>query len=295
MTTNQTDSPVVRAWLGRAAALAGATLLMSLSAGPGAHADDGLLGDVTEVAGAVTQPVAEPVAQTVQSAVPQPVQQVVEPAVSQVMQPVVSHAEQTVEATVKSTEQTVEAAVKDAEQAVQPVSEVIKPEVRRAEEPVEQPQAQPQTADRVVRSAPAPAASQEAVTGDATSSHVDDESGHKGAKPVSAATREPGNKRRSSAATLREHVTDQAPRGTTGTVAPQQSDEREDLSAEALWNLTNALMHMWAGDNTPGSVDAGVPGDGTGARAQGTSSMGGRLLGLLMVCLSLAVGRRLLA
>ncbi|HYH74271.1 MAG TPA: hypothetical protein VD764_13720 [Nocardioides sp.] len=247
------------------------------------------------MAGAVTQPVAEPVAQAVQSAVPQPVQQVVEPAVSQVVEPVVSHAEQTVEATVKNTEQAVEAAVKNAEKAVQPVSDVIKPELRRPEEPVEQPQAQPQTADRVVRSAPVPGAPQEPVAGDATSSHVNDESGHEGAQPVTAVAREPGEGRRSSGPALRNHITDQAPRGTTETVAPHQIDEREDLSAEALWNLTNALMHMWAGDNTPGSVNAGLPGDGTGARAQGTFSMAGRLLGLLMVCLSLAVGRRLLA
>jgi hypothetical protein len=54
-------------------------------------------------------------------------------------------------------------------------------------------------------------------------------------------------------------------------------------------------MHMWAGDNTPGSVNAGLPGDGTGARAQGTSSMAPLLLGLMMACLSLALARRLLA
>jgi hypothetical protein len=180
------------------------------------------------------------------------VQEAVEPAVSQVVEPVVSRAEQTVTA-----------AVKNPEQATQPVAEVVKPEVRRAEEPVQEPEAE--AAVRVVTAAP-----QAPVANGPTGSHAVDASGHKGTRPVNAATREPRDDRRPSAAA---HRADQE-----------------------LWSLTNALMQMWARDNVPGSVNAGLPGDaGISARALGTLPMAPLLLGLLMGCLSLVHARRLLA
>lgn len=94
---DHTDLLRLRHRTGRSTVLAGVVLVMSLSPGPAAHAGDGgLLDDVTEVVGAVTEPVVDPALDTVQTVVP-PVEQVVEPVVENVVQPTVSEVEHAVD------------------------------------------------------------------------------------------------------------------------------------------------------------------------------------------------------
>jgi hypothetical protein len=94
---DHTEMLLLRHRPGRWTVLAGVVLVMSLSPGPAAHAGDGgLLDDVTEVAGTVTDPVVEPVVEAVQTVVP-PVEQAVEPVVEDVVQPTVSEVEHAVD------------------------------------------------------------------------------------------------------------------------------------------------------------------------------------------------------
>jgi hypothetical protein len=95
---DHTEMLLLRHRTGRWTVLAGAVLVMSLSPSPAVHAGDGgLLDDVTEVAGTVTDPVVEPVVEAVQTVVP-PVEQAVEPVVEDVVQPTVSEVEHAVDA-----------------------------------------------------------------------------------------------------------------------------------------------------------------------------------------------------
>lgn len=94
---DHTDLPFLRHRTGRLTALAGVMLVLSLFPGPAAHAGDGgLLDDVTDVAGAVTEPVVDPALEAVQTVVP-PVEEAVEPVVEEVVEPAVSQAEDAVE------------------------------------------------------------------------------------------------------------------------------------------------------------------------------------------------------
>lgn len=80
---------------GRAALLAGVVLAMSLSPGPAAHAGDELLGDVTDVTGALTDPVVDPALEAVETVVP-PAEPLVEPVVEDIVEPTVADVEQAV-------------------------------------------------------------------------------------------------------------------------------------------------------------------------------------------------------
>jgi hypothetical protein len=94
---DHTDLLFLRHRTGRWTVLAGLVLVMSLSPGPAAHAGDGgLLDDLTEVAGTVTDPVVDPALEAVHTVVP-PVEQAVEPVVEDVVQPTVSQVEHAVE------------------------------------------------------------------------------------------------------------------------------------------------------------------------------------------------------
>lgn len=91
---DHTNLSSLRHRAGRWAVLAGATLAISLFPGAAAHAGDGgLLDDVTDVAGAVTEPVVDPALETVETVV-EPVEQAVEPVVEDVVEPTVSEVEQ---------------------------------------------------------------------------------------------------------------------------------------------------------------------------------------------------------
>ena len=236
--TSQTDPPL-RRWPGRGAVLVGATLVLSLSAGPGAHADDGgLLGGATQVVEEATQPVVQTAVDAVQPAIPQPVQEAVAPVVEHVVEPAASHAEQAVKA------------VPGADPAAHPVGEVVEPGVRPAEEPVEESVEAPaaQNVHPVVGSAPAPAASQAPVPGGPTSGHAVDG---------------PGDG--TSVADPCASVTDLPPRGMAVSDIVRHPGRGDVLSAhQALWNLANALMHMWLDENARRSVDVGPPEDGLG-------------------------------
>ncbi|GAA1434493.1 hypothetical protein GCM10009641_27960 [Mycobacterium cookii] len=82
--------------------LLGVVLAMSLSLAPASHATDGgHLGDLTDVAGAVTEPVVEPVVEPVHAAVQTvvpPVEHAVEPVTAHVVEPALSQVEHAGEA-----------------------------------------------------------------------------------------------------------------------------------------------------------------------------------------------------
>lgn len=238
--TNQTGSPLLLRWPGRIAVLAGATLVFPLSAAPVAHADDGgLLGGVTQVVGGATQPVVPP---AVQSAVPQPVQEAVEPVVEAVVEPAESQAEQ----------------------AAPPVTEVVEPAVRRAENQGEQPVEDPaaQDVDPAVGSAQAPVTPQAPVPGGPTSSHAVDGPGHGGSEPSAAATNGPRDEQRPSGVGGCTGVSDLPPRAMAVSALLQHPGRIAGESEQALWDLTNALMHLWVEGDAPRSVDVGSPDGG---------------------------------
>ena len=263
--TMQLHPLLLRRWVGRGVVLAAATIVLSLSAGPGAHAgDSGLLGDVTEVVGGATQPVVQPAVEAVQSAVPQPVQEAVEPAVASVVEPAASQVEQAV------------TAVPGADKAAEPVVKVVEPVVHpaesradggaddradgRADEPAEQPAGEPATGivDPVDGSAQAPAASQASASNGQTGSNAVGWSGDGGA--ASPATTSPT--RDEQLPSRAGPCDDLPPRPMAVSAVVQHPDERD--ADQDLWNLTNALMHSWIDGDVPGSVDVGPPTDEDG-------------------------------
>lgn len=271
--TNQKLSDAVGHSCRRVGVLAAATILLSLSGGPAAHADDGgLLGDAVDLVGETGDQVVEPVVQTVESAAPQPVQEVVEP-VQQAVEPAVAAAEQVVEETVRVVEP-----------ATEPVVRVAKPAPPPAAEPVE---------DAVAEEAPtpAPAPPRAPAVGGAGTSHPGDGSGPDPAAHVSTAQQVPNDDQHRSDAADGTDFADLAPRAMARPTILLQDPEVEDpVVDEELRSLVNALMQMWAG---PGAVDAGLAGrEAPDAQMLGpTSGMVPVLLGLLLGTLSLSIRR----
>jgi hypothetical protein len=305
--TNPTDVPRRRHWPRRTIVLASTTLVVSLSASPVAHAD-GLLDGATQVVGGVTDPVVTPPVEAVQSAVPQPVPQPVPHAVPHAVEPVV---EDVVEPAVSDVQQTGKPAQQGAGRAVQPVVKTVEPVVRHADEPGGQPTAAPVERPAAGTVAPAPAPSAAHGAGTPTSNDAVDVSSHEGADGA-ATTGRPRDGQRPSGADSCNSATDLPPRGMATLAFQPPSDGHDETSAEqALWNLTNALMHTWD-DDTWRSTDVGspdrrladvpwfdVPGDG----ANGVPAIGGSdmvpvllgllgLLGLLVAGVSLAQSRQ---
>lgn len=264
----QTPTPAAGRHLwGRAGVLVGAAVWLSLVVTPAAHAGDGgLLDDPVEVLDGVAGQVVEPVTPTAPSSVPPPVDQAVAPTVQPVVSPTATAAEETVE-------EAVEAVVRTAEQAAEPVVRVIKPTTRPAAEPVA-------AAGQVVKPAPAPVAPHDPVTGAPNGSG--DVSHHGGAADVTAGVqdeRHPGH------AADRAQVTDLAPRAEArpGIDLPRPDGGDDPRPDPELWERTLALMEMWAGQNAPSAVSAGLPGhEATGPPTLEASAMRHLLLGLLL-------------
>lgn len=246
--TKLKNPPMPRRRSGRAAVLAGATLALALSAGPGAHADSGtgLLDDITQVVGQATQPVVEPivqpVVQSVQSAVPQPVQEAVEPVVEQVVEP------------------------------VRPVAQAVEQVAPSSEEPAGGQAGQP---------AGGPADVPAGTTAPGTVGHVASEpAGAAGAdtaesaeNPVAQhATGGPsgdagdGSRHVDAPGPLATTCPDLPPRTVTTTVvALHGGDQAAPSDHLTVWDVTNALMRLWAaGGGSP--VDAVPLGQGDGGR-----------------------------
>lgn len=96
---DHTDLRLLRHRAVRLAVLAGTTLTMSLSLAPASQAmDGGLLDDVTDVAGDVTEPGVDPALEAVETVVP-PVEHAVEAVTEHVVEPTASEVEHVVEAT----------------------------------------------------------------------------------------------------------------------------------------------------------------------------------------------------
>lgn len=234
--TKETSSCDLRGWVRRTGLLAAATLVLSLSVEPGAHADGGLPGDaVGVVEGAVQQ--VQPVVETVQSTAPQPVPEVVAQVTEQVVEPTVAQVQETLEA------------VPGGDRAGEPVTEVVEVIVRRSDEAAEEP-----TTGHVdpVRSARAPAAPQDPgaaqalVPGGPTGTHSADGSGHHEG-PVAAST---GAPRDDEVAGTR--LCDLPPRVTALSASLRHPGGRDRRSADrTAWNLTRALMLLWAGSTLP--------------------------------------------
>lgn len=263
--TKQVHPLPLRRWVGRGVVLSAATIVLSLSAGPGAHAGDaGLLGDVTEGVGGATQPDLQPAVGAVQSAVPQPVQEAVEPAVENVVVPAASHVEQAV------------TSVPGADKAAGPAVKVVEPVVRQADdragggaddgngarvdEPVEQPAGEPATGVVDPGDGPAqgPAAAQTSVSSGQTGSNAAGGSGDGGS--ASPATTSPT--RDEQLPSRAGPCDDLPPRPMAVSAIVGHPDERD--ADQELWNLTNALMHSWIDGDVPGSVDVGPPSDEDG-------------------------------
>ena len=274
--THQTYPSLVRRWPGRIAVLVGGTLVLSLSVVPGVRADDGLLDDVTQVGAGATQPVVEPVVQAVGSAVPQPVpqpvQEALEPVVEQV-EPAASHAEQAVEE------------VTGTDRPTHPVEEAVEPAESRPEDrgaqPVEHLAAQ------------APVTPQALAPGGATSGQAAVGPGHGG--PGSSAAGGPRDGQRPSGGDGCDGVDDLPPRAMAASaIAGLPGPAAGDSADRALWDLTNALMHLWVDGDAPRSVEARSADDGADelrafglpgrvpapVPALGTSNAG-RMLGVL--------------
>jgi hypothetical protein len=267
----QTPTPAGRHLWGRAGVLVGAAVWLSLVGSPAVHAGDGgLLDDAAEVVDGVAGQAVEPVTQTAPSSVPPPVDQAVAPTVQPVVSSTATAAEETVE---EAVEAAVEAVVRTAEQATEPVVRVIKPTTRPAAEPVA-------AADQVVKPAPAPVAPHDPVTGAPNGSG--DVSHHGGAADVTAGVQDeqhPGH------AADRAQVTDLAPRAEArpGIDLPRPDGGDDPRPDPELWERTLALMEMWAGQNAPSAVSAGLPGhEATGPPTLEASAMRHLLLGLLL-------------
>ncbi len=251
--TNPKNSPMPRRRSGRAAVVAGATLVLALSAGPGAHADDaGLLDGITQVAGQATEPIVQPVVQpvvqpivqpvveSVQGAVPQPVQEAAEPVVEQVAEPVRQVAE-VVEQVTHSSE----------EPAGTPAREPAGGQAGQSgDDPAETPaqgtvgHGAPGSAGAAGADAAESAVAQHAPGGP-SDGHAGDGPGHVDA-PAPVAISCP----------------DLPPRAATSLVALHSGDHEAPSDQWTVWDVTNALMHMSAvGDwGSPGEVVS--PGQG---------------------------------
>ena len=255
--TKPKNPPMPRRRSGRAAVLAGATLALALSAAPGAYADSGtgLLDDITDVVGQATQPVVQPivqpivepvvqpVAQAVQSAVPQPVQEAVEPVVEQVVEPVRPLA-QAVEQVAPSSEEPA------GEQAGQPADGPADvPAETTAHGTVGHVAPGSAGAAGTDTVEPAENAVAQQATGGPSGGHGGDGSRHVDA-PGPLATSCP----------------DLPPRtGTTTVVALHGGDQAAASDQWTVWDVTNALMRLWAaGGGSPG--EAVPPGQGDGDR-----------------------------
>ena len=234
--TKPKNSPLPRRRTGRAAVLAGATFVLTLSANPGAYADSdtGLPGAVTQVIGQATQPVVPPVVESVQAAVPQPVQEVVEP-VQEAVEPVV---EQVVEP-VRPVVQVVEQVAHSSGPADEPPDD---PAGASSGSSVQVPVGHvgPGTAGAAGIEVTQPAAhtvAQHAPGGTATSG------GHAGAGHAHAF---------GPAATS---CPDLPPRAVSSVVAHHGGDHEPPSDHWAVWDLTNALMRLSA------ASDGGSPGE----------------------------------
>ena len=276
---NQWISVGMHRLLTRACVVGLAVVGLLLYGVPASHADgDGLLEDVTQVVGATAEQVVEPAAPVTQP-VQQPVQQVVE----SVVQPVVAPAEQTVEAVVRTVEETAQPVVKAAE----PVVKTVEPAVHRAGE------TGAKAVEPVVESAPAPVAPHAPVAAAPNGSSTGGVSAQGGAQPDAGAKGSRHEQRHADTA-VRTLRTDLAPRAVGGVVIARNPgsgsgsgpDQAED---EALWALTNELMHLWAADPAPNAVNSGLPGGGMGALTLWRAPL---LLGLLLGFLSLVLSRR---
>lgn len=209
---DQTDLLFLRHRAGRWTVLAGVILAMSLSPGPAAHAGDGgLLDDVTDVAGAVTEPVVDPALEEVQTVVP-PVEQAVEPAVEHVVQPTVSRVEHAGE----------EATGDDP--GAPPKGEA--PAQVEDDGPGDGPDGEPdaQAGEPVTASQPAAVTLTTTPAGQG-SSHGTGEAG-RGDEPGTAAAGRPRGGQRPSAASC-DGISDLPPRGAAAPVAQHGRDVRE--------------------------------------------------------------------
>ncbi len=246
--TNETSPCDLRGWARRTGLLVAATLVLSLSVGPGAHADGGLPGDaIGVVEGAVQQ--VQPVVETVQPTAPQPVPEVVEQVVEQVVEPTVAQVQETLEA------------VPGADRAAEPVTEAVDGIVRRPDEATEEPAEStsirsdrprlplpprtrwPPRLPRHPRTRWPPRLS---VPGGPTGTHSADGSGHHEG-PVAAST---GAPRDDEVAGTR--LCDLPPRVTALSALLRHPGGRDGRSADrTAWNLTRALMLLWAGSTLP--------------------------------------------
>ncbi len=274
---NQWVSPGMHRLLARACVLMLTIVGLLLSGVPASHADgDGLLEDTVNVVGATAEQVVEPAAP-----VTQPVQQPVEQAVESVVEPVVAPVEQTVEAVVRTVEETAQPVVKAAE----PVVRTVEPAVDRAGE------TGAKAVEPVVESAPAPVAPHAPVKGDPNVSPTGGVSDQGGAQP-DAGAKGSRHERRHANTAVRTLRTDLAPRAVGGVVIarnPGSGSGQGQAEDEALWALTNELMHLWAADPAPNAVNSGLPGGGMGALTLWRAPL---LLGLLLGFLSLVLSRR---
>lgn len=177
--------------------------------------------------------------------------------------------EPVVEAVEPAAPQAVEPAAPAAEQAVQPVVRVVEPVARQTVE----------SAVKVVTSAPAPVASQVPIIGSSNGSHTVALSNQIAAQHVNAGVKATADKQRQRETADRAYPIDLAPRamGESRMLRHFGSDDEQGTD-EALWTLTNALMHLWAGDQVPGAINAGLAG---GVASAGTPWTAPLLLGLL--------------
>lgn len=266
-----------RRLLVRVGVLVVVVLWFLLFGSPVSHADEvGVLEEAAQTVETAAEPivaVVEPVVQTAQPAVQQPLEQAV-PAV---------------EETVDAAGQAVEPAV---HQPVKAVIRVVEPAVHQpvAPTPVEQ------VVEPVIESAPAPVTPQVPSTVSPNGSQPVEVSDPPGVDRVNAGAKGPGHEQRQPETAERTYATDLAPRALGGPVILQRSgggDTRgdgDDPEDPALWALTNALMHLLAGDPLPGAIDAGLPAGVTSARTPWTALLLGT--GLLLAGLSLVLERR---
>ena len=259
----------------------GAVLWLSVSAAPAARADDGLLGDATQVVGDAVE-VVDPIEQTVQSTTPQPVLQPEEPVVPPTLAPVTNEVVDHVATVEQEAGRAVEATVRLAEQAGQPVVRIAETTGRPADEPPAE------AVDPAVPSPPTPAGTETAVLPGTPSGPADDVPAGEGAQPVSEAAPGPGGAQRSAQrrfaiAPIRSAM-----------AAPRHILRVEDdpPSDQELWTLTNQLMHMWAGDRPPNGVDAGLVGENPGPRASVAFDIVPLLYGLVLGVVAMVLARR---
>jgi hypothetical protein len=243
---DHTDLPFLRHRTGRLTALAGVMLVLSLFPGPAAHAGDGgLLDDVTDVAGAVTEPVVDPALEAVETVVP-PVEEAVEPVVEEVVEPTVSQVEDAVE---KATGD---------DRGAPPEGEA--PAQVEEEGPGDGPRGEPaaQAAEPVTASQPAPASVATAPTAPG-SGHTTGDAGRGDESGNTAADRSRGGQRPSAASC--DGISDLPPRGAAAPAVQAGRDLREAGVTEA--SRGDARLD----DRSEGSRAFVLPGDGGPAPA----------------------------